>query len=167
MATSESPKSTFFQQLLRLLGLLVLATGIFAFGYYTGGKKEGEDPVESLKGQVQEVTSTVVEKSSELKRDLTLWRSLKKAKTLTIGAGEEIRQKNFGKAQTEVSEVIELLTEASAIPEAREGVEQKINSFRTRLLDVQDDANALKPTAKQKLDDIAEDMEQFIRDLRN
>ena len=160
--SDETPaKPTLTRRFLRLIMLLVLVSGVFGLGYYTGVGSLGKDPVDSLKTQVQDMTDTVVEKSSELKHDLTLRRTLNKAKGLLLEAKEEIRHKNFGKAQDEVDKAIILLTEARAMPDTHEQVETQIDNLRTRLLDVQNDVADLKPSVQHKIDGIADDIEQL------
>ncbi len=161
MSDDKPTKPTRMRRLLRLVIMLALISGIFGLGYYTGVGSLGKDPVNSLKSQVKNITATVVEKSSELKRDLTLRHNLNKAKAMLIEAKEEVQQKNFGKAQDEVDKAIILLTEARAMPDTHEQVETQIDDLRTRLLDVQDDVADLKPAVTSKIDGIAEDIEQL------
>ncbi len=161
MADDAPTKPTIKRRFLRLIMMLVLTSGIFGLGYFTGIGSLGKDPVDSLKSHVTDMTSTLVEKSSELKHDLTLRRSLNKAKDMLLEAKEEIQQKNFGKAQDEVDKAIILLTEARAMPDTHEQVETQIDDLRKRLLDVQNDVSNLKPSVKHKIDGIAEDIEQL------
>ena len=161
MSDEKPAKPTLTRRFLRLIMMFVLISGIFGLGYYTGVGSLGKDPVSSLKNQVKSMTATVVEKSSELKRDLTLRRSLNKAKSLLLEAKEEIRHKNFGKAQDVVDTAIILLTEARAMPDTHEQVETQIDDLRARLLDVQNDVADLKSAVTGKIDAIAEDIEQL------
>jgi len=140
---------------------LVLMLAIFGMGYYTGAGNFAQDPVDSLKGHVKDMTSTLVEKSSELKHDLTLRHALNKAKATLLEAKEEIQHKNFGRAQDEVDEAIILLNKARTMPDIHGQIETQIDNLRTRLLDVQNDLANLKPAVKQKIDDITQDIEQL------
>ncbi|HIB54317.1 MAG TPA: hypothetical protein EYN18_05645 [Nitrospirales bacterium] len=161
MFDDKPAKPTFTRRFLRLIVMLALISGIFGLGYYTGVGSLGKDPVDSLKTQVQTMTASVVEKSSELKRDLTLRHNLNKAKAMLLEVKDTIQQKNFGKAQDEVDKVIILLTEARAMPDTHEQVEIQIDNLRTRLLDVQDDVADLKSAVTSKITVIAEDIEQL------
>lgn len=161
MSNDAPTKPTVKRRFLRFVMMLVLTSGIFGLGYYIGVGSLGKDPVDSLKSHVKDMASTLVEKSSELKRDLTLRRSLNKAKDMLLEAKEEIQQKNFGKAQDEVDKAIILLTEARAIPDTHEQVDTQIDNLRTRLLDVQNDVANLKPSVTRKIDGIAEDIKQL------
>ena len=161
MSDDAPTKPTIKRRFLRLIMMLVLTSGIFGLGYFIGIGSLGKDPVASLKGQVKDMTSTVVEKSSALKRDLTLRRSLNKAKDKLLEAKEEIQQKNFGEAQDEVDKAIILLTEARAMPDTHEQVETQIDDLRKRLLDVQNDVADLKPSVTRKIDGIAKDIKQL------
>ena len=153
--TQAKPKRRF----LRFVIALAFMGALFGFGYYLGVGSLGKDPVGSIKGQVKDMTSTVIEKSSDLKRDLTLRHTLNKAKTSLLGAKEEIQRKNFGKAQDEIDKAIILLTEARALPDTHKQVETQIDDLRTRLLDVQDDVSNLKPVVEYTLDVITKDIE--------
>ncbi|HIO69803.1 MAG TPA: hypothetical protein EYG58_04560 [Nitrospirales bacterium] len=161
MFDDKPAKPTLTRRFLRLIVMLALISGIFGLGYYTGVGSLGKDPVDSLKTQVQTMTASVVEKSSELKRDLTLRHNLNKAKAMLLEVKDTIQQKNFGKAQDEVDKVIILLTEARAMPDTHEQVEIQIDNLRTRLLDVQDDVADLKSAVTSKITVIAEDIEQL------
>lgn len=161
MFDDKPAKPTLTRRFLRLIVMLALISGIFGLGYYTGVGSLGKDPVDSLKTQVQTMTSSVVEKSSELKRDLTLRHNLNKAKAMLLEVTDTIQQKNFGKAQDEVDKVIILLTEARAMPDTHEQVEIQIDNLRTRLLDVQDDVADLKSAVTSKITVIADDIEQL------
>ncbi|HHZ83722.1 MAG TPA: hypothetical protein EYN60_06925 [Nitrospirales bacterium] len=161
MFDDKPAKPTLTRRFLRLIVMLALISGIFGLGYYTGVGSLGKDPVDSLKTQVQTMTASVVEKSSELKRDLTLRHNLNKAKAMLLEVTDTIQQKNFGKAQDEVDKVISLLTETRAMPDTHEQVEIQIDNLRTRLLDVQDDVADLKSAVTSKITVIAEDIEQL------
>ena len=161
MSDDTPAKPTIRRRFLRLIMVCALMSGIFWLGYYTGVESLGKDPVDSLKGQVQEMTLTVVEKSSELKHDLTIRHIFSKAKTLLLEAKEEIQRKNFGRAQDEMDKAIILLTEARAMPDTHDQVKAHFDGLRTRLIDIQDDVSDLKPSVEQQLAVISQDIEQL------
>ncbi|MBQ27755.1 MAG: hypothetical protein CMH81_06410 [Nitrospiraceae bacterium] len=130
-------------------------------GYYFGVANPVKDPVDSLKSQVKTMTSTVIEKSSEFTHDLTLHHNLNRAKAMLLDAKKEIQKKNFGEAQDGVGKAIALLTETRAIPNTTEQIEKQIDNIHTRLLNIQDDVNDLKPSVIREIADLAEDIDQL------
>ena len=123
-----------------LLVKLVMVAGIFWIGYSIGNGSSENNQADSLKTQLKDMTTTMLEQSPDLDT----------VKDMLLEAKEELRQKNFSKAQ----DTGDKLT-------TQEQFETQINELLTRLLDVQNDVTDLKSLVTGKIDEISQDIKQL------
>ena len=146
---------------MRVIGILLVMAGIFGLGYYTGVSSAGSDPVDVLKKQIKEITSTIFRRSSAFKREFSLHQSLNKAEHVLVEAKENILNKNFGKALNGIDEALILLTDVRTSPDTHNNIDMEIDALRARLLAVHDAITNLKPDITSGIDSVTDKIEQL------
>ncbi len=150
-------KRSLTRRFLGLLVKLVIVSGIFWIGYSIGNGSSKNDQAGSLKTQLKDMTTTMLEQSPDLDVDLNMRQNFNAVKDRLLEAKEELRQKNFSKAQ----DTGDKLTTHYTMPQTQKQFETQINELLTRLLDVQNDVTDLKSLVTGKIDEISQDIEQL------
>jgi molecular chaperone GrpE (heat shock protein) len=98
----------------KLIGVLVLALGSFALGYYVGQRPEGTLPqtIGDLQHSLKDVSRNVVDTTMGIERDLRRRQALLDTKSRVVQAKSELIDKNFGEAAKQLAEAVDALENA-------------------------------------------------------
>jgi uncharacterized coiled-coil DUF342 family protein len=145
--------------MLKLLGLLVVLSGIFALGYYTGQRSAGElkDTIVDLSRNIQSVLNTML----GLERTLRTRESLVGAKARVIQAKSDLLERNFGNAARELREALDEL-EKTGSGEREGDAPAKVKRLIAKVRQAQTELESGKPVGRGRLDDIQKDLDSLL-----
>jgi len=145
--------------MLKLLGLLVVLSGVFALGYYTGQRSVGElkDSIVDLSRNIHSVLNTTL----GLERNLRMRESFVGAKARVIQAKSDLLERNFGNAARELREALDEL-EKTGSGEREGDASAKVKRLIAKVRQAQTELESGKNVGRGKLDEIQKDLDSLL-----
>ncbi len=145
--------------MLKLLGLLVVLSGVFSLGYYAGQRSVGElkDTIVDLSRSVRSVLNTTL----GLERNLRMRESLLGAKARVIQAKSDLLERNFGNAARELREALDEL-EKTGNGEREGDASVKVKRLIAKVRQAQTELESGKHVGRGRLDEIQKDLDSLL-----
>jgi hypothetical protein len=142
--------------MLKLLGWLVLVTGVFSLGFYVG-----RHPIGELKRTVEELTRSIRDTTLGVERTMRLRQGLVDAKAQVIQAKSNLIDRNFGNAAADLNQAVEQLEKASEA-ERDAGDEHRVRPLIAKVKEVQLELSLGKAVKRARLDDIQKELDVLL-----
>jgi Tfp pilus assembly protein PilN len=147
----------------KFMGVLLLALGSFALGYYFGQRPVGtlEQTIGDLQQTLKGMSRNVVDTTMGIERDLRRRQALLDTKSRVVQAKAELIDKNFGEAAKQLAEGVDALE--SAIKGAKPGEQtQALRGFVGALQEMRLELSMGKPVAIRKLTELQQNLDKEL-----
>jgi hypothetical protein len=147
----------------KFIGVLVLALGSFALGFYFGQRPVGtlQQTIGDLQQTLKEMSRNVVDTTMGIERDLRRRQALLDTKSRVVQAKAELVDKNFGEAAKQLAEGVDALE--SAIKGAKSGEQtQALRGFVGALQEMRLELTMGKPVPIRKLTELQQNLDSEL-----
>jgi hypothetical protein len=147
----------------KFIGVLVLALGSFALGFYFGQRPVGtlQQTIGDLQQTLKEMSRNVVDTTMGIERDLRRRQALLDTKSRVVQAKADLVDKNFGEAAKQLAEGVDALE--SAIKGAKAGEQtQVLRGFVGDLQEMRLELTMGKPVPIRKLTELQQNLDREL-----
>jgi hypothetical protein len=147
----------------KFIGVLVLAIGSFALGYYFGQRPVGtlQQTVGDVQHSLKDMSRSVVDTTMGIERDLRRRQALLDTKSRVVQAKSELVDKNFGEAAKQLAEGVDALE--SAMKGAKAGDQtQAMRGLVGQLQEMRLELTMGKPVPIRKLTELQQNLDREL-----
>lgn len=143
---------------LKLIGIMLIATASFITGYYLGSHRFVE-----IKKDIAGLKTEIISKTTSVEKELTDMRirmHLTGARERVVAGRAEFGEKNFGTAEKEIEKARELIEKAIGL--SGENMSSTLRPITQELAYAEADIKRLNPEAIKRLDETKKELDRII-----
>lgn len=147
----------------KFIGVLVLAIGSFALGYYFGQRPVGtlQQTVGDVQHSLKDMSRSVVDTTMGIERDLRRRQALLDTKSRVVQAKSELVDKNFGEAAKQLAEGVDALENAMKGAKAGDQT-QAMRGLVGQLQELRLELTMGKPVPIRKLTELQQNLDREL-----
>ncbi len=147
----------------KFVGILTLAVGSFALGYYFGQRPVGtlEQTVGNLQQSLKQMSRDVIDTTMGIERDLRRRQALLDTKARVVQAKSDLFDKNYGEAAKQLAEGVTALETALKGAKKDESA-QAVKAIADSLQEIRLELSMGKTIPMKKLDELQRDIDRQL-----